>query len=112
MVIKFWKVVFLPISLFVSTKEIGFNYSLVIQKGIQKDSEVALMLLLSFKVDLWDFPGPVAETLLPQYRRPGFNPWSGNQILPVETKDPARSNKDQRSHVQQLTHCRQIKKYS
>ena len=79
MVIKFWKVVFLPISLFVSTKEIGFNYSLVIQKGLQRDSEGALMVLLSFKVDLWDFPGgPVAKTLPSQYRGPGFNPWSGN----------------------------------
>lgn len=94
MVIKFWKVVFLPISLFVSTKEIGFNYSLVIQKGIQKDSEVALMLLLSFKVDLWDFPGPVAETLLPQYRRPGFNPWSGNQIPHVQTRSSQSTTRD------------------
>lgn len=77
MVIKFWKVVFLPISRFVSTKEIGFNHSLVIQKGLQRDSKqiLALMVLLSFKVDLWVFSGgPVTKTLLSQYRGPGFNP--------------------------------------
>ena len=36
-------------------------------------------LLLLFKVtDLWDFSGgPVAKTLISEFRRPRFDPWSG-----------------------------------
>ena len=35
--------------------------------------------LVKFKRRLWDFPvGPVAKTLCPQCRGPGFDPWLGN----------------------------------
>ena len=37
-----------------------------------------------------DFPGgPVAKSPCSQGRRPGFNPWSGNQMSHPVTKDPA-----------------------
>ena len=40
-----------------------------------------------FKPERRDFPGgPVAETLCPQCRQPGFHPWSGNYILHATTK--------------------------
>ena len=59
---------------------------------------------------IWDFPGgPVAKTPHFQCKRPGFNPWSGNQIpfattksLHTATEDPTCHEEDQRPHVLQL----------
>ena len=58
----------------------------------------------------WDFPGGlVAKTPHSQWRGPGFNPWSGNEIqyaatksLHAATQDSALRNEDQRSLVPQL----------
>ena len=39
-----------------------------------------------------EFPsGPADKTRYSQCRRPGFDPWSGNQIPHVTTKDPTYS---------------------
>ena len=51
--------------------------------------------LRGLKYSIWDFPGdPVAKTPCSQYRRPGLDPWSGNQI-PQATAEtcPAQPNK-------------------
>ena len=58
----------------------------------------------------WDFPaGPVARTPHSQWRGPGIDPWSGNQIPYATTKsshaatlDSACHDKDWRSCVPQL----------
>ena len=54
--------------------------------------------ILSWRLPWWssgyDFALPMQEA--------GFHLWSGNEIPPASTKDPARCNKDWRSHGSQL----------
>ena len=44
---------------------------------------------------------PVAKTPCSQCRGPGFDPWSGNQILQAPTKESACCNREQRSRALQ-----------
>ena len=55
------------------------------------------------KASTQGFPGgPVPKAPRSQSRGLGFNPWSGNWIPHVATKDPACHNTDQRSRLPQL----------
>ena len=58
-----------------------------------------------------DFPGgPVAKTPHFQCRRPGFTPWSGNQVSHAATKDPACHKREKIPHAATKTWLNQINK--